>query len=435
MPEGAAAPHPAPAGVLASLRLRDFRLLWLNAFLTWFGAGFNLIALQHFTIETLRAAGREADVVRAVGLLPFFGLLPLFLFSVFSGALADRLDRRRLLLTSQALRLVVAAGLVLAFWTGHLTIGAAYALNFALGTTQAVVLPTRHSLVPGLVPRDHLLNAVSLINLAQQASMILGPVTAGFVIRAAGVGPSFAAHAVLLAGAIVPLVPLRAAAPRVRTAADGPPGLLGILHEVRTGLRDCWRNRILRALLFTTALSGLFFIGPFTALVPLLARNVYGSDVSGQGILQGVLGIGMIAGSLFIARRHDLTGMGWKMVAAIGAGGILWALIGTIPVMSVGLVLLLLWGAGGGIFFNLNLTLTQREVDDDMRGRVMSIVTLFTQGCVPVGNLVATALATAIGAGTTVALGVQHTFQIAGLCTAAGALALVVSRARVLRLD
>lgn len=436
-PPPGAAPVPAPRGFLASLDIAPFRHLFRNTFLAWFGSGFLMITSQDYLIRTLRAAGQDSGIVQAVGLVAFFGLLPLFLFSVFAGAVADRVDRRRLLIVSQAGRLALGVLLLGLYLQDELTVRRLYALNFAMGTMQAFVQPTRLALVPALVPPAYLLNAVALTNLAQHASLILAPVVAGLLIAYVGMGASFTALTLLFALAIVPLLSLRVPA-RAGGLAPGAPGaasLGAIFSEIAAGLRDAWNNRVLRGLIFTTALPGLFFIGPFSALVPLLARDVYGSDVRGQGLIQGVMGVGLIVGGVTVGRRHDLTGLGRKMAAALALGGTMWILVGTVPILGLGVPLLFVFGVSGGVFFNMNLTLTQREVSEAMRGRIMSIVTLATQGCAPIGNLAATWLAAAIGARTTVALGVQHTLQLAGLSLVVCIASLVVMRARVLDLD
>ncbi len=422
--------------MFAALSFAPFRYLFLNTFLAWFGSGFVMITLQDYLIQSLRSAGQEAAILRYVGLVPFFGMLPLFLFSVFAGVLADRVDRRRLLIASQTFRLVLGAAYFVLYATNHLTIPVLYGINFLMGTVQALVHPTRLAAVPGLVPKPYLLNAMALTNLAQYASMILGPVLAGVLIRSAGLQASFGMLTVLFGLAILPLIPLRLP-PLIadpNSQATQARGVRGVVLGIAEGLRDAWRNRIIRVLLFTTALPGLFFIGPFTALAPLLARDVYGSDVRGQGLIQGAMGIGLIIGTLAVGSRHDLTGSGRKMIGVLAIGGVTLLLIGSIPRMPVGLPLLLLWGMSGGVFFSLNLTLIQREASDAMRGRIMSIVILFTQGCAPLGNLAATAAAAAIGTRTTLALGVQHTLQLAACCLLACIGSVVAVRARVLSL-
>ena len=427
---------PPPRGVFASLRLAPFRYLWLNSFLAFFGTGFQIIAVQAFVIMALKAQGRADETTSAAALVPFSNLMPLFLFTLLGGVWADRFERRRLIIVAQLLRLVGAVALTALCWIGRLEPVMAYVLLFLMGTAQAIVQPTRLALVPRLVPRGHLLNAVALTNLAQHGSMILAPPLAGILISGAGVRVALVVHTLILAVAVVPLFWLRVPPHEVNAADDHRrAGVAGMLHDLRQALGDCWRDRRLRALIFTCTLPGLFFLGPFMALSPQIAREMYAADVRMQGFIMGAVGFGMLIGGLATGARHDLTGRGFKMAAALGCGAAMWLLVGRIPYPAVGLPLLFLWGASGGVFFNLNQTLIHGLVNDAQRGRVMSIVTLATQGCGPIGIVVASAIAQALGAGTTIAVGVAQTIQLSALGVLTAVVGLLLLRAQAVRLN
>ena len=378
-------------GTLAAFREREFRLLWSNTFL------FSLVqSTQRFTFVWLvLELGRGAD---ASGLVLFAMGAPAFVVVLPAGAWSDRLDRRKLLLGSQFGALVVTALTALLVASDRINLPITVALGTALGATLAFGQPVRAAVLPTLVPRERLMNAIVLTTIGMNISMIIGPAIGGAAIAAWGLDGAFGLQAVIYGLGLVVLLLLR--------LPDRPPlpPRRRLRVEIAEGLTFVARHREIRALFVLLAATGVFMLGPYQALMPQIAREQLGSDAFGASLLFAFLGIGMGFTSILLARTRDLSHKGAWFAGGLVAGGLVQVGLGLSPIYALTAVLMFLWGVGGGLFMNLNQTLIQTHTSNEVMGRVMALHTLAMVGLAPIGALAGGVVAGLIGASLAVAI-------------------------------
>jgi MFS family permease len=386
-----AAPADVTPTTFAAFRERPFRLLWTNTVL------FSLVqSTQRFTFVWLvLELGRGAD---ASGLVLFAMGAPAFVVVLPAGAWSDRLDRRVLLLGSQLGALLVTALTAALVSTDRINLPITVALGTALGATLAFGQPIRSAVLPTLVPRDRLMNAIVLTTIGINVSMIVGPAIGGAAIAVWGLGGAFTVQAVIYVLGLAVLLLLR--------LPDRPPlpERRRLRVEIVEGLTFVGCHREIRALFLLLATTGLLMLGPYQALMPKIARDQLGSDAFEASLLFAVLGIGMGFTSLVLARTRDLSHKGAWFAGGLVAGGLIQVGLGLSPVYLLTAALMFLWGVGGGLFINLNQTLIQTHTPDEVMGRVMALHTLAMVGLAPMGSLAGGFVAGAIGAPATVAL-------------------------------
>ena len=369
---------------------RTFRALWLNT-----TAFFLVQSTQRFAFVwlVLDLGGSE----REAGITAFATGIPILFLSLPAGVLSDRTDRRKVLAWSQLGALCVSAltaGLIL---SDRISIGATYALAAAMGATTAYGQPVRQAIVPSIVPLHRLQNAIALMSLAMNATFMIGPAVGGAMIASWGIGPSFAIQTAVYVVAFVPLRSLRLAE-TVRRAERH------LVREVREGFAFILSNGGVRTLVGMLVVFGLLLIGPFQALLPVLARDNLDRGALGTGLLFAALGTGMLLMSVALAAARDLKRKGLIFALNYIWGGIGFAVIGLSRSYVATLVVLLFWGMGAGLFINLNQTLVQTRTPHELMGRVVSVQTLAFAGIGPIGALVAGAGAETIGADTWIAI-------------------------------
>ena len=370
----------------ASLRGTGFWLLWANSLSIAM-----VMSADRFTFEWLVGETLDASDWASGAVLFALGI-PVCVFALVAGAMADRHDRRRMLMVTQFAGFAVLAASAATVWAGWASVGSAVLLALAFGTVVAFAQPVRGALLPSIVPRANLMHAIVVMTIGINVSMILGPLLAGGAIDLSGVGLAFALQAVLflvgvfLVGAMhVPAVPHVDRTVRMRA-------------EVAEGLRFTWGHRELRALFVLLSVGGMLMMGSATALIPKIARDEFGRDARSAGQLFALMGVGMIVTSIVLIRhRHRITRRGLVFMLAMVVGTSIQVLQGLVPSYALLAALMLMWGLSGGFYINLNQTLMQELTPPEKMGRVMALNTLAHGGLVPFGAFMASALAGAIG--------------------------------------
>ncbi len=377
---------PAPArvlpGFLAGFSFRSFRLLWAGAFLSSIGTWTQDVALS-WLIHV-----RFVDPFY-LGLRSFSQELPLFTFMLVGGAMADRLDRRWILLSSQLFQMVMALLLALLFGVDRLGMVAIVLIAFATGLVQSQSAPTYQAVITSLVPRERIANAVALNSLQFNLSRALGPVIAGILLAGLGAGACFVANAVSFVGVIAALWTIELPPPLATPESLG--------RSLQAGLRHVFGDRLLRV---ATVLSftASFLAFPLITFLPVIAGDVLKTGASGYSLLLSSVGLGAIVGAVSTAQRGKAAGRGRLMLLA-------YALFGAVTTGAVlsrwqWLSMALLVGSGFFLttaFSTLN-SLVQELAPDALRGRVLSIFGLAFRGGGPVGSLVAGLLVRSFGA-------------------------------------
>jgi MFS family permease len=383
----------AAAGArLPALRTLDafaspaFRLLWLNTLSFSLVQGIQRFAFVWLVIDELgQPASWGGLITFALGIPAMFLMLP-------AGVLSDRMNRRDLLMLTQlASFAVIALGTVMMV-AGVMTPGLALLVAAGTGAATALGTPVRTAVLPSIVERDRLMNAIVLSTMGQNIMMIGGPVAGGAAIGLWGIEAGFALQAVAYAVGMVALLPLRIPQAATDRMARRP------LRELIEGFEFVLGNREIKALVVMLVASGLLMLGPVFALVPPIVRDEMGRGASAGGVLFGIMAVGMLSTSLVLASVGDFGNKGAWFILNLAIGGIDVALMGVVDSFAVLALLMFVWGMGGGLFMNLNRTLIQSHTPDALMGRVMGIQSLGMVGFSPLGGLLAGVAAGVIGA-------------------------------------
>ena len=367
--------------VFKAFTYRDFSLLWAGAFTSSVGTWMQSVA-QAWLLLTI--SGKPAYLAWADTLqqAPFLAL------SLVGGVLADRMDRRRILLLSQVVQLSSAfllAGLV---FTNRIQVWMILAMSLVVGIAQSFGGPAYQALVPTLVDREDVPNAVALNSIQFNLARVIGPVLAGAAFATLGAAACFGLNGLSFFAVIVALLFLHRGAPT--GAATG-----SVLENLKAGLKTAHGDRALRGLI------GLSFVGSFCAFplltfLPVFAKNVFRGDVKVLSYFLAVFGLGAVVGALGTAGFGHVKRRGALAVAMQMTLGALMIAFGLSRVKWVSFALLFLAGAALMIVFAMFMTLVQTNVDDAMRGRVVSVYTLSFRGAMPLGSAVAALLVTLV---------------------------------------
>jgi MFS family permease len=370
-------------GFLAALGYRNYRLLWTGAFLSSIGTWTQDVALS-WLIHT------EFGNPFFLGLRSFAAELPLIGLMLLGGAVADRLDRRQILLTSQAVQMALAAGLLALYLAGQLGLTAILAIAFVTGLAQSQSSPTYQAVLTSLVPPREIPRAVAMNSLQFNLSRAIGPVIAGLLLARGGTGACFAVNVASYAAVLVALSRIRLPA---RPALATPESLRRSLH---VGLAHVARHPVLSRLTLLAA-GGSFLAFPLTTFLPVFADQVLGSGATGYSLLLSSYGAGAIGGAIATAQRGHAPGRGRLLLLAF----VLYASLATGALVAPWqpLAMLLLFGAGWSLvtaYSTLN-SLVQEHAEEALRGRILSIYGLCFRGGMPFGGLVAGALVGPLG--------------------------------------
>jgi len=406
---------PAPASASASAaRLSTFAALKeRNYCLYWFGLVFYVLGHR---AEYMTFAWITWELSRDPLTLGYLGLaqgVPLVLFQLFGGVLADRMNRLRLLLMTQVLTsvtLAVAFGMTVfgSIRVEHLLVLAALSNTF-----RAFDEPSRMALIPQLVERDRLPNAIALGSIPWQAGRMIGPSITGILIAAFGgsIGFGMAAASSFIALALYSRLRLHAAA----RAHDGQ----HVLRQFIEGLSFVGHNFVFMALIGLALFNSLFAMSYLT-LLPIFADAYFGAGSTGYGLLNAAHGTGALIGSLTIATlAHLILRRGTALLMGAASLGVLLIVFSRSPGMWVAMPVLVLVGFSNTFYLMQVSTFLQQQVPDHLRGRVMSLYSL-CWNLLPLGGLLAGALAAAVDARFAVLFG--------GAMVAANALLLLTSR-------
>jgi MFS family permease len=385
-PSTAEEPAPAAPRRFGALAHRDFTLLWAGLLASNAGTWMKNIA-QGWVIYNL------TDDQLALGAMGLAFGLPMVLFPLFGGVLADRIDRLTLLKITQTVALLLAALLAALTWAGVVQFWHFWAIAFASATVLAFDNPARQALVPDLVPREDLMSAISLNSVSFSGAQLVGPALAGLILAAFGRDLLRAGALVFLVNAVsylAVLVPLFFIRPRhapAGPAAEG--GSRG--NALLDGLGYVRSQPILMLLIGTVAVTSVFGRS-FTLLLPIFARDVLVVGGDGLGWLNAAAGLGTIAAGLTLAgaghglsRRALIVGGIVALTAAIYG----FALSASYP---LSLALLAVAGAAGTATTASVATQIQTTVPRQLRGRVMSLNTLGLIGLGPLGAFVSASL-------------------------------------------
>ncbi|HCG30340.1 MAG TPA: MFS transporter, partial [Chloroflexi bacterium] len=359
--------------MFASLRHRNYRLYWIGSLIANTGDWMDQIAIGWLMWQLTGSGGY-------LGIMSFFRAFPILLFTLFGGAMADRMERRRLMQITQTFAMVLALLLAALVWTGTVAVWHVLAIAALRGVMLSVNLPTRQALLSDIVDREHLANAIALNSATMNLTRILGGSLGGILITLVGTGGVFFLNGMSFTILIVTLAMMSIPPMVVRARKN-------LLASIGEGLSYLRGHEVLRTLV-VLALVPMLLGMPYMTLLPIFADDVLGIGNEGYGILVAFTGIGALCGALTVAALRDGHHRGRIMLLVMVVFGAMLVLFSqsTIPVLSFAL----LFGVGLGQtgYMALNTTLLQTHSSDEMRGRVMSIFFL-NRGMVPLGTVAA----------------------------------------------
>jgi MFS family permease len=376
------------------LRIKPFRLLWLNSFI------FILVqSTQRFAFVWLALGlGAKSDIS---GLILFVMGLPALLISLPVGVMSDHMNRRTLLIISQigALFITVAIAMMITF--DAMTIRWAIVGSCISGIFIALGSPVRSAIVPTLVPSEKLVGAIAISTIGNNFGLIIGPIAAGPAIDIWGIKGAFWLQAVLYAVGFLTLIPLELP-PSHNTERKR------LREEIFGGLAYIQSNAAVRSFFVLLAGSVLFMMAPWIVLGPQIAKEQAGASASQTTVLFAMLGVGQLLTSTLIMRfNHKMIRKGMWFMCGLCWGGSIQVLLGqSTSIFWMG-VLLFAWGMGGGFYMNLSQTLIQNNTPPQVMGRVMAFHSLLMSGLAPTGALLVGIIARRID-------NVPLTFSVAG---------------------
>lgn len=354
-----------------SLSVRNYRLFATGQAVSLSGTWGQRVAQDWLVLTLTDGSGT------AIGTVTALQFLPVLLFSLYGGLLADRYDKRRLLVGAQAAMGVLALALGLLDLTGAVQLWHVYVLAFGLGLAAAVDTPVRQSFVSEMVGHDDLPNAVSLNSATFNASRIVGPALAGLAIHQWGTAWVFLANAVSYGAVIAGLLMMRTSElyPSARQPAHK--------GQLREGVRYVRERRRLLVPILLVFMVGTFGLN-FQITLSLVAKNVFHTGASSFGLLTSAFAVGSLLGALSSARRAGPP-RALSMVLAALVFGALEVVVGLAPTFGSMMLLLVPTGAAVLVFTTTANALVQLGSDPAVRGRVMALYVLVFLGGTPVG--------------------------------------------------
>jgi len=331
-----------------------------------------------------------------LGVVGFLGSIPIFVLSLFGGVLADRVNKRNILIFTQVFFMLIA--FLLAFLTQFQLIKPQQIMIIALlnGVIMAFDAPARQSIVVELVGKKHLFNAIVLNSVAFNSSRIIGPAIAGVLISVIGMSGCFYLNGISFLAVIVALF-------WIKPGNSSTQKNNSALRDLKEGLVFISRNRLILALLSMVAAVSLFGIS-YVILMPVFADNVLRVGVKGLGILMSSTGLGALAGALALARLGDFKYKGRLLVYSVFSFSLLLILFSLSKNYILAISSLIFIGCSSVIAISLINTLLQAKVPDEFRGRVMSLFMITFAGIMPFGNLIAGGLAQSLGVSAALSL-------------------------------
>lgn len=375
--------------IVRALRYRNYRLFFGGQGISLVGTWMQSIAIS-WLVYRLTGSALMLGVVGFVTQVPAFFLTPL------AGVLIDRWDRYRILIFVQALEAIQALILTILFFSGKLEVWHILVLGTFLGLASAFEMPTRHAFIFELVEKkEDLSNAIALNSIMFNSARLIGPFFAGIIIAKSGEGMCFLLNSLSYLAVIAALLLMKVKTKKASVNESH------VLKDLKEGLLYAFNITPIRYILVLVAIASLVGV-PYAVLLPVFANNVFHGGSQVFGFLVASTGVGAFFGALYLAARKTIVGLAGTIASAatlFGAGLVLFSFS---RILWVSLVLMVIVGYAMIIHMAAANTILQTIVDDDKRGRVMSLYVMAFIGMMPLGSLLAGSLANRIGAPKTI---------------------------------
>jgi len=375
-----------------AFRSRNFRLYFIGQIVSMIGTWLQMVALGWLVLEMTGSAFQ-------VGMVAAASSLPTLFLSLFGGVIVDRYDRRKILLFTQAASMVLAIVLALFTLTGTVTVPVIMVLAFLLGCIGSVATPAIQAFLSEMVDREQLHSAVALNSAIFNASRVIGPAIAGFMISWVGTGGAFMSNGLSYLAVIAALLAIRTVSRRTAPLAKQSP-----LESIRDGLSYTWGHPLLRTIvLFVSVVS--IFGWSFMSMLPVVAKQTFGLGSEGMGLLFSAFGTGSLSGTVLVSMlsgriRSDVMVIGGILVFGLALTAFTFA-------EEEGIAMLFLFLSGIGMLsaFATMTATVQSLVEERYRGRVMSIYLMVLMGFIPIGNFQVGLLSEHLGTALAIRIG------------------------------
>jgi MFS family permease len=376
---------------IRSLKHRNFQLFFSGQLISLVGTWMDTVA-EAWLVYRLTGSSL------LLGTVTFAGQIPVLLASPVAGMVADRFNRRKVVIATQTLSMIFAGTLAFLTITKRITVGEVILLAALMGVVNAFDIPTRQAFLVEMVGREDLMNAIALNSSMFNAARIIGPSVAGLLVASVGEGWCFFANSVSYIAVIAGLL-LMKIAPSPRPAETASP-----FEHIREGFRFVRNTAPIRALLLLVGLVSLVAM-PYAVLMPVFAAKILHGNARTLGILMTAAGLGALVGALLLASRRGVGGLGRVVGLACGSFGAALILFSFSRQWMLSAILLIPVGFSVMTQMGSTNTLIQSMVPDRLRGRTMAVYSMMFMGMAPFGALLSGALADRIGAPKTVAFG------------------------------
>jgi predicted MFS family arabinose efflux permease len=360
------------ARVFKAFQYRDFRLMWIGACTSSIGTWMQIVAQGWLVYRLSHSAFLLA-------LDQFLGGIPIFLFSLLGGVIADRVERRKILLASQYVQMASAVLLTILVATGHVHVWHILCLSFVSGFAQAFGGPAYQALIPTLVDREDMPNAIALNSIQFNVAVMVGPALAGQALARLGEKWCFGLNALSFLAPIVALLMIRSRFQPVKTTES-------MFTSLKQGIEFARKQSSMEALIILAfCMTGLSM--PMRTYFPVFVKDIFHRGPETYGNLLALMGLGSICGSLGIASAGNIKKKGRVALGALiclGAGISAFGLSKSLPLSET--VLVLVGASMMAVFATVN-SLVQLITTNEMRGRVMSVYNFAFRGGMPMGNL------------------------------------------------
>jgi MFS family permease len=385
--------------VFRSMKYRNYRLFFIGQGISLTGTWMQLIALSWLVYRMTNSA-------LLLGLVGFAGQIPTFILAPLAGVVADRYNKRRVLIITQALAMAQAFILSVLVLSGNIAVWHIVALSIFLGLVNSFDIPTRHSFVVEIIDSNQDLgNAVALNSSLFNVARLIGPSLAGILIALVGEGVCFLINAISYIAIFITLISIRLTPRKTIISRQH------IFQELKEGFVYAYNFTPIRTILLILALISLMGV-PYQVLMPVFARDIFHGGPATMGYLMAVSGAGALAGAIYLAGRESVIGLNRIIAVSSGVFGIGVIIFGMSTVILFSVPFIFIIGFAMMVQMAASNTVLQTIVEEGKRGRVMSMYTMAFMGTMPFGSLMAGGLADIIGA--------PNTLLIGGACCIAG---------------
>lgn len=370
-----------------SLGIRDYRLFWLGQVASSMALQMDQVS-RSWLIYDITGSKLQLGAVNAVR------GIPLLIFGLFAGVIADRYDRKTQLIISKTVNAILNIILATLVVTGRVEVWHIYVTAFLTGTAQAFQQPARQVLISDIVGSEHLLNAISLNSAAVNLSRSVGPALSGIFIMAFGTGVSYYTQGGLFLLSTIWTIQMRV--PKtLKTDGQADVAEQNIFASMKEGFVYIGKHRMILALM-VLALAPVLLGMPYQSLMPVFATDIFHGTAATLGLMMTTVGIGAIVGALTIASIGHRQGNAKLMIFAAAGFGLCLVLFSQSPVLAMAMVFTFMVGMCNTSYASQNQTILQLLTPKELRGRVLGIYML-DRGLAPLGSLLAGGLAEALG--------------------------------------